>query len=111
MVKERQYNGYPNYETWTVSLWMDNDRSSCDHYRALAQAVSEQKRVANTDHLTKSQADAVLLAQLLKDDFTDASPLSDAVTVYSDLLDAALSEVDWCWIARSLVEETEERKQ
>ena len=35
MEKEGTYNGYTNYETWAVALWMDNDQGSYAHYREL----------------------------------------------------------------------------
>lgn len=30
------YNGWTNYETWCVSLWLDNDSGSYDHWRERA---------------------------------------------------------------------------
>lgn len=31
--KDASYNGWPNYETWNVMLWMDNDEPSYRFYR------------------------------------------------------------------------------
>lgn len=32
--QDTTYNGWPNYETWNVMLWMDNDEPAYRFYRA-----------------------------------------------------------------------------
>jgi hypothetical protein len=27
--KDARYNGWTNYETWAVKLWIDNDEATC----------------------------------------------------------------------------------
>lgn len=90
------YNGWINYETWAVKLWIDNDQGLAE------QLQDEAKTWANTD---KKDA-AYGLSQVLKDQFTENHPLPDA-SLYTDLLTAALGEVDWYEIAEHLLEEME----
>jgi hypothetical protein len=83
------YNGWPNYETWLVGLWLDNDEHTYRHWRAEASKLStwELGRVLETSH-------------------TDASyDLTGAVGVWADLVGAALKRVDWDYIAKHLKEE------
>lgn len=105
--KPKTYEGWNTYETWAVSLWLNNDWSSYSTCRSLA---SEARRHAVqdtrvTDGLwTAKQAARSTLAQLLQELVEEGSPLTDA-TLYSDLIRSALSEVDWSQIAESLLEE------
>ncbi len=32
MSDEKGYNGWSNYETWNVKLWMDNDEGSYNYW-------------------------------------------------------------------------------
>ena len=84
---DERYNGWKNYETWCVSLWIENEEPSYLYSRELVAG--------------KDKGDA---AQALKEWITEASPLTDA-TLYTDLLNAALSEVDWYEIAEAYQEE------
>jgi len=70
------YNGWTNYETRTVKLWMDNEESSYRYWGAVANEAWEE-----------------------------ANPLADQVSTWSDLLGAALSAVNWSEIANSLLED------
>lgn len=33
------YNGWSNYETWNVKLWIDNEEGSYDYWREQTPAV------------------------------------------------------------------------
>jgi len=85
------YNGWTNYETWAVKLWMDNDRGSYEYWQERARA--------NTDGEYN-------LSQELKSEHEDAMP--EVPGVFADLLSAALSEVNWYEIAESLLEDAKE---
>ena len=41
-MKSETYNGYSNYETWAVALWLGNEESSYRYWRATAR--EEQRR-------------------------------------------------------------------
>jgi len=38
---ETGYNGYTNYETWAVKLWMDNEEPTYDYWRERTIALWE----------------------------------------------------------------------
>jgi len=85
-MKEEGYNGWKNYETWCVALWIDNDEGLYDESRDIIRH--------------KSVNDA---ASILKDWIDEMNPLMDDSSMWSDLMRAALSEVDWYEIAENLM--------
>ena len=108
-MEEKTYNGWTNYETWAVNLWIDNDQGSYTYWRE--QAGSHYENVADCDSVHEGlwshrSAARSKLAEQIKDEFEDASPLADQANVYSDLLTAALGEVDWHEIADHLLNDT-----
>lgn len=108
---EQKFNGWTNYETWAVALWIDNEQASYNYWRDQAEhhryMASESEAMAHQGVSPQEEARRTLAGQL-KEEITDASPLSDA-TLYADLLQSALGEVDWYEIADHLVGDVEER--
>ncbi len=92
------HEGWSNYETWCVALWLDNDRATYEETRAAARS---HYRLMKSEKCTKMEA-GISLAEWLKGTVEDARPDLGA-TLFSDLLTAALSEVDWLEIAGSLL--------
>ena len=83
------YNGYTNYETWCVSLWLDNDEPNHLWLR----------------NLVASAASSYDKAQRLKEYVSyDHNPLIDTATMYTDLLGGALSAVNWHEIIENAME-------
>ena len=71
------HNGWKNYETWCIALWLDNDERS-----------KEIARGDNKENYYK--------AKDLQDYVSELNPLNDTLaTMFHDLLNGALSEVDW----------------
>ena len=98
-VEDKTYNGWKNYETWNVKLWIDNDQGESeywnDHARDFWKAHNGDKNDA-----------AYMLAEQLKSEYEERSEevLKDhSATVWADLLGAALSEVDWYEIAEAII--------
>lgn len=83
---DKTYNGWTNYETWNVKLWLDND--------------GEQEYWAREARKAKSPYD---LGQAIKASHEENTPT--VTGVYADLLNGALSEVNWLEIAESLIED------
>lgn len=88
---KQQYEGWANYETWCVNLWLTNDEGLYNDVREL---VRRSKG-------TNSAAEAI------KAYVEEFNPLADQATVFSDLMNAALSEVDWVEIAEDFLAEQE----
>lgn len=91
------YNGWSNYETWNVALWLDNDEGSYLHVREMAKNARE-------DHSGEG-LERIALAGAIEEMVKEAAPDLDA-SMYSDLLNAALSEVDWREIAEHILGES-----
>lgn len=103
------YNGWTNYETWAVKLWMDNDYGSYRYWESEAQDAWDGAEADGT--FTRKERAAIDLADRLKDQWEEGNPLSGQASAYSDLLNAALSEVNWDEIARNMLEEYEEEPE
>lgn len=85
------YNGYTNYETWAVKLWIDNDQGSQEYWL-------ERAQLARGVYSFSKELQAA---------FDADNPLEEA-SVYAELLGAASSSVDWYQIAEHLIEDAEE---
>jgi hypothetical protein len=79
------YNGWTNYETWCVSLWLNNEPGT---YHAL-------------NAILENEPDDYDASKLIKDWVEEMNPLANASSMFSDLLSAALRDVDWQEIAKS----------
>ena len=94
----RVHSGWSNYETWACALWLDNDEPSYRYWREVARECSEgvQEGVA-----------AFLLADRLKEAHEEAAQerLGERADVFTDLLSAAISEIEWIEIARHILSE------
>ena len=114
-MEETGYNGWKNYETWCVSLWLSNDEGLYNETLAMAQAAVEG--IADDDPVERARYglpdDRVYsLANDLRE-YVEELPEVTAITGGSasfvvDLLGAALSEVDWQEIAANLLSEVTE---
>ena len=84
------YNGWANYETWLVNLWLDEEDSKAELW----------------DKVDMTQADAVReLATVIEDSVIDrVDEMGIENGMVRDLIGSALSEVNWDEIARSMVE-------
>ncbi len=110
MSDDKRYNGWTNYETWAVMLWIDNEQSSqsywADAARECQTETADQQPNQFMDHAGNARS---MLAERLKAEHDSESehPVFAAAdgTVYADLLNAALSEVNWHEIAKSLIED------
>lgn len=99
------YNGWTNYETWNVKLWQDNEEPSYRYWKATAAEVWEETSAEKP--FTHSENARRVLANRLQNEVTDGNPLADAASMYSDLMGAALSEINWAEIANAWLEECE----
>lgn len=106
---EKRYNGWTNYETWAVKLWMDNKEGSYRYCGGLAQDAYDNAETDST--FSRKERAALDLADTLKAEYEEANPLGSDASVWADLLGAALSEVNWMEIASALLDDIEEEAE
>jgi hypothetical protein len=109
-MNDETYNGWKNYETWLVGLWLDNDQGSYEYWREQAREhwnSAPTCKQARQGIWTAEEAAAFNLADQLKEEIENSSPLTDA-DLFSDLLNSALSEVDWQEVAENFLTEFKE---
>lgn len=97
------YNGWKNYETWAVALWIDNEEGSYNRRCELAREAKEEAGEEDEDGRTAEG----LLADQLKTWIREEEIPDLGASLYADLLGAALDEVDWYEIAENWLEEVE----
>jgi hypothetical protein len=90
------YNGWTNYETWCVKLWLDNEEGSYLFMKDLAIQAAD-------DHSDDKDDAVSAMANQIKDHIEEFSPRLEGL--YADLLQAALSEVNWYEMAESYIDE------
>ena len=84
-----EYNGWCNYETWAVNLWLSNDAASYEYWAEQADG-----------------ADVYALGCQLRAEHLDAVPVElNAVGWAADLLGAAMQAVNWQEIARHIIDD------
>jgi hypothetical protein len=125
---ENRYNGWTNYETWCVHLWLSSeqgtdeqaretvrealaetcDYSDCEHGRIADQQAADGWRVCP---ICDGKGSGVMFkaADALKTWVTETDELGGMMpelgaSMASDLLNAALSEVNWQEIAEAFAE-------
>lgn len=99
------YQGYENYPTFTVALWINNDRSREAQVRM--QAVNP--------HLNAEEHPDVRMAEWLQkmteESFTDSGvtlAMDNSDTVASTFLNHVMNEVDWLGLARKYISDEKE---
>ncbi len=102
-MQHNEYNGWTNYETWAVNLWISNDEGSQAHYDELARDLLSE------DDDPEDEGDRVCaLADAIKEAHEEGAEACGTSGVFADLIGAALSEVNWHEIAEPLIEAARE---
>lgn len=91
------YNGWTNYATWAVKLWMDNEQSSQEYWAEQAQEFVN----AHDDPAMRT----ILFADAIEAAHVEALPELQGFA--ADLLNAAIGSVNWHEIAANLLEGVE----
>jgi len=102
---DKTYNGWTNYETWNVKLWIDNDEGSYNYWRETTKEVVDDATGASIDDELDMDSAKYRLSSMIKDFVEENNPLADNADMYTDLLGAAISEVNWYEIAESMIED------
>ena len=91
-----EYNGWSNYETWLVNLWMDNEPGGKEF---IWDWLGEQSVAVQAGNL----------AYYLEITHEDEVENINVTGFWKDLLNGALSEINWMEVAIHIMEEWEER--
>lgn len=105
MRDSRRHNGWSNFETWCVNLWLENNEAACFHWREQARRCLEEapdSRLVWDENFRIEDAATSMLAERLQDVIVDKMPPRPS-DVYSDLLTAALGQVNWEELAVNLL--------
>lgn len=105
-MSDETYNGWKNYPTWTVNLWLANDEGL---YREALERTEDQMsstRANRSDrpYWTLEEAYRFHVADMLKDWVTDELAPDLGASFAADLLGYALGCVDWEEIADAWIE-------
>jgi hypothetical protein len=109
-MQDTGYNGWTNYPTWCVNLWLSNDEGL---YREALERTSET--VANpprvSEYWNDEQTARYNVADTLKDWVCDGLVPDeyDGASFVSDLLGYALDQVNWDEIADAWIEQVQEQ--
>lgn len=106
------YNGWKNFETWNMVLWLDSGRGSHEYWQERAEACWDQAQHASqvaSGIWTREEAARFLLADELKESHEEAmaevlGAAKADCSVWADLLSSALGEVAWDDVAEDMLE-------
>ena len=91
------YNGFKNYATWSVYNYISNNEESYNKYYSLCEKISKAG-IAGNEALYQ-------VKNALEDDFKKPGIIdineSERAGLYADILDDALSEIDFYDVARA----------
>ena len=107
MATKKEYNGWYNYETWLVKLWIDNEEGSSRYWDETAQEVYDESEAETS--FTREERATLDLSDRLKNEFDEAQP--ELPGFWADLLNAAMSEVNWYEIAEHYIADVEKESE
>ena len=95
MTEDQTYNGWKNYPTWAVNLWLSNDEGL---------AADVQNIIVEIGADDEDNTRRVDVADAIKDFVNEITPDLGA-SFAADLLGYALDSVDWFEIADAWLED------
>lgn len=112
---EQGYNGWTNYETWAVGMYLDGNYTGEGTYhevlRIVVDVVETPNYNANPDESflgSPALSQRAQLADALKDYVQEATEVEDISGLLRDLLRAALGDVNWRELAEAKLAEITE---
>lgn len=105
-MKDEKYNGWTNYETWLIALYIDNDRGLCEMMDEQVEAFVSSHETDDKPETMNAIADNTgELARILKEWFEDIMeeiyPTDYMPCFYRNCIHSVLRSVDWFDIAQN----------
>ncbi len=102
-MSDETYNGWKNYPTWAVNLWLGNDESL---YHATIDRTcgALMESHPRSEYWTVEESRRYVTADILKEWVTDELSPDLGASFAADLLGHALDQVDWNEIADAWIE-------
>lgn len=94
-MKQADYNGWKNYETWNCKLWLDND--------GMGDAILDEINSANLNSVEE-------VAEYIEGWVNDNNP-NIGPSMFGDLLNASLAEINYREIAEAFWEERDKDEE
>lgn len=102
IAQEGTHEGYKNYATWGVALIIANERGRYEYWQEVAREIQAEFSQENPNEDPQG-AIAIRLADRLKEEIESEVEEASGNEMISQLLEAALSEVDWDEVAESIL--------
>ena len=96
------YNGWTNYETWNVKLWIDNEEGTYNYCRDMARGFYVNSEADDFWGVTEN---ALFDFRDFLEKWIEGGIPEIPNSLYLDILLANLKEVDYMEIAKSIFEE------
>ena len=93
-VSRETYNGWENYATWCVNLWLNNERSLYDYVIELRDNITEEEK----EYPEYMLADAI--KEFITEDLAETIPTCG---MFADLLGYAIDKVNFYEIAEAFM--------
>ena len=107
---KQTYNGWTNYETWLVNLWIDNAEWSQSYWRARATIARDKwstERLYGEDSYTDAEIKLSEEIKLYHENDKNDLDMPSGSGQWVDMINAALSQVEWREIAKSIIDSLE----
>ena len=91
-MSENGYQGWANFTTWIIALWLSNDEGT---YKLMCDYADDAKE--NDDP-------QLVLAEIIEHYVRANNPVADTASMWNDIMGRALGSVDWLSIASGYLE-------
>ena len=100
MTGDNRYNGWTNYPTWNVALWIGNDPGLDEMLREMARDEIDRGESENVYNLAARIKDWIRYGDEMAPDL--------GASMYADILGWALDHVNWDEIAQHALDDARE---
>lgn len=99
------YNGWSNYSTWVVGLWLNNEEGSYFYLIEEANRIKKYPEYFEVGDQKILKSPVVKLGNIIKKMIEEGNPLIQDASLYHDVITHALAFVNYQEIAKGFLEE------